>query len=73
MLFYDFGFEGSNNKYLILIVYVIQQFIVDFYVYSFYWLINKIDLVIQVKVREFGEDLILNYDQRFVCIKEIVF
>lgn len=72
MLFYDFGFEGSNNKYLILIVYVIQQFIVDFYVYSFYWLINKIDLVIQVKVREFGEDL-LNYDQRFVCIKEIVF
>lgn len=61
---YDFGFEGSNNKHLTLTVHATQQPTVDLYVYSPYWLINKTDLVIQVKVREFGEDL-LNHDQRF--------
>lgn len=70
---YDFGFEGSNNKHLTLTVHATQQPTVDLYVYSPYWLINKTDLVIQVKVREFGEDL-LNHDQRFsnTRIKETV-
>lgn len=68
---YDFGFEGSNNKHLTLTVHATQQPTVDLYVYSPYWLINKTDLDIQVKVREFSEDL-LNYDQRFACIKETV-
>lgn len=66
---YDFGFEGSNNKHLTLTVHATQQPTVDLYVYSPYWLINKTDLVIQVKVREFGEDLL---NQRFACIKETV-
>lgn len=65
---YDFGFEGSNNKHLTLTVHATQQPTVDLYVYSPYWLINKTDLVIQVKVREFGEDL-LNYDQYHVSKK----
>lgn len=68
---YDFGFEGSNNKHLTLTVHATQQPTVDLYVYSPYWLINKTDLVIQVKVREFGEDLL---NQRFsnTRIKETV-
>ncbi|XP_062573690.1 intermembrane lipid transfer protein VPS13A-like, partial [Saccostrea cucullata] len=46
---YDFGNEGNNNKYLTLTVHATQQSMVDLYVYSPYWLVNKTDLVIQVK------------------------
>ncbi|XP_056015608.1 intermembrane lipid transfer protein VPS13A-like isoform X3 [Ostrea edulis] len=46
---YDFGFEGNNNKHLTLTVHATQQSVVDLYVYSPYWLVNKTDLVIQVK------------------------
>ncbi|XP_061177627.1 intermembrane lipid transfer protein VPS13A-like [Saccostrea echinata] len=46
---YDFGNEGNNNKYLTLTVHATQHSMVDLYVYSPYWLVNKTDLVIQVK------------------------
>lgn len=48
---YDFGSEGNNNKHLTLTVHATQQSTVHLYLYSPYWLVNKTDLVIQVKVR----------------------
>nr|XP_022286655.1 vacuolar protein sorting-associated protein 13A-like isoform X3 [Crassostrea virginica] len=46
---YDFGSEGNNNKHLTLTVHATQQSTVHLYLYSPYWLVNKTDLVIQVK------------------------
>ena len=51
MTAYDVGMDENANKHLTLIVHANVKQSLDLYVYSPYWIVNKTDLPIQIRVR----------------------
>lgn len=47
---YDCGLDGNNNNHLTIIVHTKEKLALDLYLFSPYWVLNKTDLPIQIRV-----------------------